>query len=277
MIMRMFVAASILSLLCAPATAGKSKSQPKGFVAVEFDSKPKGATVFLDGEFFCSPTPCSDVLKPGTHKVSMQAERYRIRISWVKLGVGSKIMWKLTRVFGWLAVQSDPSGLEVIVDGQRAGITPMAPEERQPGLYKVQIKKPAKGVMTKSVMVSSGKKTLLKFRLRNRPAVVKSGRVRVEGALSVAAVKNRAENAWPGARDCYDEYFINAPKHDDIFDVQFLINSQGAVKEENIVAATFRNQDLEQCILDYFEELSFPPPADGKDCQVVYPLIFTPK
>jgi PEGA domain-containing protein len=277
MTMRIFTAVAIVLLLCEPAIAAKKEAQPKGFVEVDFDSKPKGATVYVDGEFFCSPTPCSNVLKPGSHKVSMQADRYRIRISWLKLDVGSKVMWKLTKVFGWLAVQSDPPGLEVIVDGKRAGITPMAPEERQPGLYKVQIRKPVKGVMTKSVLVSSGKKTLLKFRLRDRPAVVKSGRVRVDGALSVAAVKNRAENAWPGARDCYDEYFIRAPKHDDIFDVKFMINAQGAVKDEMMASATLRDQDLEQCILDNFEELSFPPPADGKDCRVVYPLIFTPK
>ena len=88
---------------------------------VKFSSDPTGAVVLLDGKLLCQSTPCSETVTAGRHKVSMQAKQYVGREETLAIKRGSKVTWKLKPDFGWVTVESAPSGLDVKVDG-KAGI-----------------------------------------------------------------------------------------------------------------------------------------------------------
>jgi len=254
--------------------AGAEKPSGQTRVAVRFSSRPAGASVFVDGEYACHPAPCTFVVEPGSHTVSMQAEGYRVRRQTVDLTSGASLKWKLTPAFGWLEVQSKPPGLRVKINGHRAGITPMAAEKRPAGNYRVVVFKPEGGIMDRLARVSCGKKTLVRFLLQDKATSVKIGKMVVKGSIEKKEVKKSISDAFAMLRDCYERGLKKPPKHDDIFEIGIRINSYGAVKNCSLKSCTVLKHELQQCIIDTLGNLSFTVPNDAKEQDVTFSLVF---
>ena len=108
---------------------------------VRFASDPPGAVVQVDGDLLCTDTAesCSGELTVGAHTVTMQKKRYRKRTETVSVGRGTEVTWKLEPNFGWLDVKSNPSGLDVKIDGKVVGQTPLSGYEIDPGTHRVVV------------------------------------------------------------------------------------------------------------------------------------------
>jgi len=108
-------------------------------VIVSFDSHPKGASVLLDGSLLCKETPCSKRVPVGIHQVSMEAEDYIKRAEQIEASKGIKVSWVLEPNFGWATVSSEPSELDVKIDGAISGKTPLSKFRLTPKSHDVLI------------------------------------------------------------------------------------------------------------------------------------------
>ncbi|MDP8222375.1 MAG: SUMF1/EgtB/PvdO family nonheme iron enzyme [Candidatus Lernaella stagnicola] len=164
-------------------------------VVVRFESDPPGAVVMVDGQLKCQQTPCSKAMNEGTVTVSMQRERYQARQEIVQIKKGmSPISWKLSPNFGWLTVESAPSGLPVKINGESAGSTPLTAKELDPGAYEVLVSDPRYYDQGERINLSAGERKSVSVTLPPR-----------EGGIQVTA---RDQNG----NDLTGEVFIDGAK-----------------------------------------------------------------
>ncbi len=109
---------------------------------VAFSSSPRGAVVLVDGQLLCTETPCSKEIKAGSHKVVFQKERYFPYQSTINAQTGAKISGDLEARFGHVSVSSSPSGVKVLMDGERFGSTPISRTEVDAGVHTLSIEDP---------------------------------------------------------------------------------------------------------------------------------------
>ena len=149
---------------------------------VDFQSTPPGAVVMVDGQLLCQDTAkgCSRMLKGGSHRVTMQKEKYVKRIESVDIKKDVTIKWDLDPDFGWLTVTSTPPGLPVEINRKMIGTTPMTALEMAPGKYEVMVKSPCHHEQGKKLAIDRGEKEIV----ATRP-------VPKEGAIRVAAVDDK--------------------------------------------------------------------------------------
>jgi thiol-disulfide isomerase/thioredoxin len=111
-------------------------------VLVRFESEPTGATVMIDGKVKCQATPCQKALPSGTLEVTMLRERYQEKKHRVTLEKQAQqtVRLELTPNFGFLSVESPSPGMEVLLDGQRLGVTPLERAEVDDGLHVLAVR-----------------------------------------------------------------------------------------------------------------------------------------
>ncbi len=113
---------------------------PRGdFVAVEFDSTPRGALVLVDGRLLCRTTPCSRAVPRGEHTVEMLLEEHLAQKRTIGLAQGEFVEWELEPNFGLVNIKSEQEGLILEIDGEVAGQTPLTDKSLKPGSHKVRI------------------------------------------------------------------------------------------------------------------------------------------
>ena len=128
-------------------------------VVVQFESNPPGAALTVDGQTLCQATPCSKILAPGRHNVQMIREKHLARTETVNLSQSNRgVVWTLEPDFGWLTVESTPSGLPVSVDGTVVGTTPLMQMETARGPHRVLITDPRYYDQGRDVTVDCGEK-----------------------------------------------------------------------------------------------------------------------
>ncbi|MCX6986071.1 MAG: PEGA domain-containing protein, partial [Lentisphaerae bacterium] len=108
-------------------------------LVVAFESDPEGAVVMLDGQLLCAKTPCTKMVAAGAHDAMMQAENYLDRHETINAQKGQKVSWKLDPNFGWLSITSIPAGLDVKVDGEVVGKTPMVKWATSPKAHDILV------------------------------------------------------------------------------------------------------------------------------------------
>jgi formylglycine-generating enzyme required for sulfatase activity len=131
---------------------------------VKFESEPEGAMVEIDGKPLCN-TPCSKLLREGAYKVAFKLPKHLTeeREIIVKKGmVPFKV--KLTPDVGYISVQSEPDGIDVFVNKEKAGKTPLTRYEVEPGRYEVLLKDPRFYETGKVVDVGRGEERVLSFK-----------------------------------------------------------------------------------------------------------------
>jgi MYXO-CTERM domain-containing protein len=119
----------------------------------------------------------------------MQAPKYMKRQERKVLSEGGTITWELEPNFGWLTVYSEPSGLDVTVNGTKAGRTPIERSEREPGVYRVLVTSPCHYDEGKKVKVIRGKEREVSVGLKEK-----------QGAVSVKAKDSKGNDV---AADMY--------------------------------------------------------------------------
>ncbi|MBM75297.1 MAG: hypothetical protein CMK59_07840 [Proteobacteria bacterium] len=115
--------------------------QGRAEVSVLFKSVPQGATVYVDGRFICSETPCQKYVSEGNHEVRFNLQRYTDEIEHVNVKKGTVVTGSMTPLFGTVHIVSEPSGIQMYSSDQNWGRTPLT-KEIDPGIYTLQIKDP---------------------------------------------------------------------------------------------------------------------------------------
>jgi TolA-binding protein len=152
-------------------------------VIVTFTSDPSGALVLVNGKMVCKETPCSKSVAKGKQLVSMQADRHREKKQRIAIVTSGMVSWKLEPNFGWLTVRSEPSGLDVTVNGTRTGQTPNLRGEREPGIYRVMVTSPCHYDSGKKVRIERGKEKEVSFKITSKM-----------GALNVRAMDDKGND-----------------------------------------------------------------------------------
>jgi hypothetical protein len=154
--------------------SGAPAPKPAGqLVIAQFKSTPEGAVVLVDGNMVCSKTPCSRSLTAGTHKISMQREKYLPKSQAVAIAAGSQVSWELEPDFGWLTIRTVPSGIQASVDGQPAGKTPVTKKELSVGNHQVALTSPCHQDISQPLGIQRGKEQVLELELFEQKRSVK--------------------------------------------------------------------------------------------------------
>ncbi len=108
-------------------------------IVVEFSSNPEGAMLEIDGQPV-SETPCFRPLMPGVYQISVKKARYISVEQTLMVAEGmDPFVAVLEPNFGWLTVGSEPSGMDVKLDGEIIGKTPIQNLEIDLGQHTVSI------------------------------------------------------------------------------------------------------------------------------------------
>ncbi len=95
---------------------------------IDVSSSPDGATLWIDGAL-AGETPLNDVeLAPGSHTLSVKHKRYlpfEKTISVKGAGERQDLQVELQPAWALVAVQSEPAGSTLFVDGEEQGVTPL--------------------------------------------------------------------------------------------------------------------------------------------------------
>jgi hypothetical protein len=107
---------------------------------LEIESTPPGAEVLVDGVSFGS-TPFVSRIPPGDHEVVLKDGDQRVWQERLSIEPGKEYPFKvaLAPAESILAVESEPSGAQILVDGVQKGKTP-SKLKLPPGTYDVKIK-----------------------------------------------------------------------------------------------------------------------------------------
>ena len=105
---------------------------------VRFSTEPAGAAVTVDGDYLCD-TPCSKALTAGPHAVSLVLGKYELLERSIVVSDSTDVAESLIPQFALLTVLTNPSGLNVKIDGDAVGQTPVWEYECSPGSHEVKI------------------------------------------------------------------------------------------------------------------------------------------
>ncbi|MFC1888867.1 DUF1566 domain-containing protein [Thermodesulfobacteriota bacterium] len=157
-----------------------------GEVIVHFESDPTGAMVEIGDQPVCE-APCSRALRPDNYDVAMKKVKWVTKRSAVEVkgGMGT-VSWKLEPDFGWLTVQSNPSGLDVSINGKVEGKTPITRREMVPSSYEVLVTDSRYYDQGKRIRIERGEDEEVDVELKPR-----------QGGIKVEA-KDREGNAVEG-------------------------------------------------------------------------------
>jgi uncharacterized protein (TIGR02145 family) len=144
----------------------------KNLTIARFESKPAGAAVLVDNKLVCRRTPCSKSVPVGTHRLSMQVEKYQERIDQVVISDGASFSWELTPNFGWLNVRSNPAALTVKLNGEPFGRTPVERKEISAGAFEVLVSSPCHYDAGERVVVGKNEEKSVQITLKEKQGAV---------------------------------------------------------------------------------------------------------
>jgi hypothetical protein len=135
---------------------GNTSSSPS-MGALVVQSNPTGIEVFVDG-VPQGRTPARVALKPGAHILELRG-RGVPRVIPLNISAGAEVSQYLefaeSPVTGQLAVQSEPAGAKVLVDGTERGIAPLTITDLAPGEHRIELQSEG-GTARHTVTVQAG-------------------------------------------------------------------------------------------------------------------------
>jgi hypothetical protein len=165
-----------------------SAAQQADAAVVKFGSEPTGASVYLDGDFLCSSTPCQKYIPLGPHEVRFNLQRYKETSKSFATEEGLVIFEELSPLFGTVRIESWPSGVEIEADGQGWGTTPFT-KELDPGIYTLYVADPCFEPVGYRLHLKSGSTEAIMLDVQERKAALKvyafSGEDAVSGEIIV--------------------------------------------------------------------------------------------
>jgi branched-chain amino acid transport system substrate-binding protein len=164
-------------------------------VVVAFESAPEGAAVRLDGQLLCSTTPCRKRVVAGAHQAVFEKERYTAATQKFTTAKGAVVKATLAPRFGWVAVETTPSGVGIAIDGSDVGKSPVSWREVDEGTAEVAVLDPCWFRSGERIAVKAGERRTVKLAPKPRLAGLKvnaedekgnavEGDVRVDGVVA---------------------------------------------------------------------------------------------
>jgi len=138
---------------------------------VRFESTPSGAVVLVDNVLTCQATPCTRELLPGSHRVSMQYERYHPGERRVDVTSDQTVNLELDPAFGVLNITTSPSGLPVNINGDSFGAGPHRLELAS-DTYEVTVETPCHILTGERVTIAEGENRSIMITPESRMAGV---------------------------------------------------------------------------------------------------------
>jgi hypothetical protein len=118
-----------------------SSAVPPAMGSLNVQSNPSGIDIFVDG-IAKGRTPARVALAPGSHILELRGKGVP-RVIPLNVTAGAEVSQYLefaeAPVTGQLAVQSDPAGAKVLVDGVERGVAPVTIADLTPGDHKVEL------------------------------------------------------------------------------------------------------------------------------------------
>ncbi len=131
--------------------------------------KTKGASVWLDGVPVGPLLGKPITLKPGKHKVRVEAKDFHDHVEEVELERGGEkameIVLKAMTFYGTLEVKTEPAGATVTVDGKELGVTPLAPVELTEGKHRVELRKEGFDLFVRNISIGRNEPYLFETKL----------------------------------------------------------------------------------------------------------------
>lgn len=133
------------------------------------ESSPPGASVFLDGSFQ-GLAPCEVPTFPGRHAMRLEMAGFKTSARSVEVGSGPNLLrFELTpEETGCVRISSKPSGAEVFLDGQFAGVTPLKLDGVPAGDHVLRVEKANYSPSTLTAFVESGQTLDISCQLEDR-------------------------------------------------------------------------------------------------------------
>ena len=159
---RLIMMAALLLLIGGGGTVaykfyGRTSAAPS-MGALVVQSNPSGIPVFVDG-IEQGKTPARVAVNPGSHILELRG-RGVPRVIPLNVTPGAEVSQYLefaeSPVSGQLAVQSEPAGAKVIVDGTERGVAPVTISDLTPGDHKVELQSSDGAVARHTVNVQAG-------------------------------------------------------------------------------------------------------------------------
>ena len=121
--------------------AGGTKTAGPSLGSLAVQSNPSGVPVFVDGVEH-GKTPARISLSPGSHILELRG-RGVPRVIPITVTAGAEVSQYLefaeAPVTGQLAIQSEPAGAKVLVDGTERGVAPVTIPDLAPGEHRVEL------------------------------------------------------------------------------------------------------------------------------------------
>ncbi len=99
----------------------------------------------------------------------------------------------------------------------------------------------------------------------------------VVGSLSRDHIQTVVRARAPAIRDCYERALERqGPGFAGDVSIKFEIDASGYVWSVYVASSTLDDWDMEQCVVNEFWGMVFPPPSGGGSVSVTYPFVFAP-
>ena len=144
----------------------------KALAVVQFDSEPQGAMVTIGGKTICQATPCQKTVAPGAVKVIFSKANYLKKTVDSVAANQAKIKAQLDADFGYLTINTKPTGVPVLVDGTAQGPAPVGKLKLAHGPHRVELDARCHYPVVKEMNMERGKDRVLTLDARVRPAGV---------------------------------------------------------------------------------------------------------
>ena len=136
-------------------------------------TEPSGAAISIDGKpVGGEPYEVKD-LTPGKHKIKVVKEGYETweREQTVEARKKVEVIARLKTIDSGLAIDSEPSGAKVYLDGNPVGVSPYEAKDLSPGTRKVKVVKEGYEPWEKEVAVEAGKKVRVLAKMKEKTEV----------------------------------------------------------------------------------------------------------
>lgn len=133
-----------------PATVTSQNYVPRG--SLTLTTQPEGADVFIAGEYAGRTPFVRDLIDEGTYAVRVELEGYHpinqdIDIAGGRMNLRAFTLTERTQIAeyvppepGFLTVRGPTAGLQVSIDGEPAGVTPILAQGMSPGTYSITVR-----------------------------------------------------------------------------------------------------------------------------------------
>lgn len=142
--MKSLAAQIVLALACVGLLAGCDLDLPKGKGSISIKSTPDQAEIFINGSSQGTTPATVSGLAAGDYIVELQKSGYDRTFKSISLLDGQQMDMdvQMKKVTGLLLVESNPSGVDVVIDGVSKGDTPLLLTDLPLGSYKLEFRSP---------------------------------------------------------------------------------------------------------------------------------------